>query len=83
VPKPAKKIALDLYGDTLAPDEPGGPCGGYAEYMGIKQGTQRVPLTEEVSAPELSLVEALASIMHGSDRGQGIDWPFSGPVIWA
>ncbi len=58
---------LNLYGYTIPPDFEHGLWGGYGEYMGILAGSQLVPLTEEVSAAELTLIEPLSSIINWSE----------------
>lgn len=60
-------IGLDVYGYTIGPDVEHGLWGGYGEYMGILPGTHLVPLTDDVSADELSLFEPLASIINWSE----------------
>jgi threonine dehydrogenase-like Zn-dependent dehydrogenase len=58
---------LDVYGYTIGPEVEHGLWGGYGEYMGVFPGTHLVPLTDDVSAAELSLFEPLASIVNWSD----------------
>ncbi|MEM7410942.1 MAG: zinc-binding dehydrogenase [Myxococcota bacterium] len=58
---------LNLYGYTIPPDFEHGLWGGYGEYMGILPGTQLVPLTDDVPAAELSLIEPLSSIVAWSE----------------
>ena len=54
-PNPEKKMGLELCGYTLSPDEPGGPWGGYSEYMGLKPGTQLVPTLDQFDEALLML----------------------------
>lgn len=58
---------MNLYGYTIPPDFEHGLWGGYGEYMGILAGTQLVPLTDDVSAAELTLIEPLSSIINWSE----------------
>jgi len=58
---------LNLYGYTLPPDYEHGLWGGYGEYMGILPGTHLVPLSDDVPAAELSLIEPLSSIVAWSE----------------
>jgi len=58
---------LDVYGYTLEPDYEHGLWGGYGEFMGLLPGTHLVPLTDDISAAELSLFEPLASIVNWSE----------------
>ncbi|MCA9509762.1 MAG: zinc-binding dehydrogenase [Myxococcales bacterium] len=67
VPPSAARPQLDLYGYTLPPDFEHGLWGGYGEYMGILPGSHLVPLTDDVPAAELSLIEPLSSIVAWSE----------------
>jgi len=58
---------LNLYGYTIPLDFEHGLWGGYGEYMGVLPGTQLVPLTDDVPAEELSLIEPLSSIVAWSE----------------
>ncbi len=58
---------ITLYGYTIPPDFEHGLWGGYGEYMGVLPGTQLVPLTDEVPAAELTLIEPLSSIINWAD----------------
>ena len=67
VPNSPVRAGMDLYGYTLSPDYEHGLWGGYGEYMGVLPGSQLVPLTDDVPAAELSLIEPLSSIVAWSD----------------
>ena len=67
VPPSPERQGLHLYGYTLPPDFEHGLWGGYGEYMGILAGSQLVPLTDDVPAAELSLIEPLSSIVAWSE----------------
>ena len=63
-----ERPGLNLYGYTIPPDYEHGLWGGYGEYMGVLPGTQLVPLTDDVPAAELSLIEPLSSIVNWSAK---------------
>lgn len=67
VPNSPVRPGMDLYGYTIPPDFEHGLWGGYGEYMGVLPGSQLVPLTDDVPAAELSLIEPLSSIVAWSD----------------
>jgi threonine dehydrogenase-like Zn-dependent dehydrogenase len=56
-----------VYGYTMGLDFEHGLWGGYGEYMGVIPGTQLLPLTDEVPAAELTLIEPLASVVAWSE----------------
>jgi len=58
---------ITLYGYTIPPDFEHGLWGGYGEYMGVLPGTQLVPLTDDVPAAELTLIEPLSSIINWAE----------------
>ena len=55
---------MQLYGYTQGLDVRSGLHGGYGEYMEIMPNTNLVPLTDSVSAQELSLFEPLANVVN-------------------
>ena len=68
VPTSPNRPGMNLYGYTIPPDFEHGLWGGYGEYMGILAGSHLVPLTDDVSAAELTLIEPLSSIIHWSEQ---------------
>lgn len=59
---------MHVYGYTRGLDVGSGLHGGYGEFMEVQPNTHLLPLTDEVSAAELSVFEPLASVINWFDR---------------
>ena len=61
-------LGVRCYGYSFGLDEGSGLWGGYGEYMAVMAGTHLAPLTEEVSAEELTLFEPLSNMVAWLNR---------------
>ncbi len=76
-PYEGNPFGVRCYGYSFGLDEGAGLWGGYGEYMAVLPGTHLAPLTDGVSAEELTLFEPLSNMVSwlgraGFQAGQSI-----------
>ena len=67
-PYEGNPFGVRCYGYSFGLDEGAGRWGGYGEYMAVLPGTHLAPLTDEVSAEELTLFEPLSNMVSWLGR---------------